>query len=611
MSDRKRRQKALRRSKERPRGIIERSLDAIAALDLQGRFTYLSPAVERIIGYRPEEIVGRPLKEFLPEFEIPKVAQAFNGAVKGRSIEGVQFNIRRSDGSLASLELNGAPILKDGEVVGLQGTIRDITERKRMEAALRKSQELLRSIFASSPDAITVTDLNGNIVEFNQATLDLHGYSSREELAGRNAFELIAERDRERAARNMKVVLEQGSARDIEYTFLTRDGREFPAELSASVLRDPAGNPTGFMAITKDISGRKRAEEELRLRAELLDAAIDAILLNDLDGSIIYANEACHKLLGYTRDELLKMNVGALFPLGSNGLLEPEVKRLMERGEAAFESLIVGKGGSATPVEVHARIVKSGGRRLVLSVGRDITERKKVEEMKSRFISVATHELRTPLVSIKGYVDYILTGKLGAVPVSVKPSLEVVKRNTDRLLRITDDLLDIQRLASGRLPLYVAPLDLREVVDDCVKAVQPLFDERRQSFRLEAPDGPLLIKGDRIRLSQVVMNILSNAVKFTPQGGEITVRVEDREDAVQVQVSDTGIGIRKEDLERVFEPLADIKKPGYIKGTGLGLSVAKGLVEAHGGKMWAYSEGEGKGSTFTFTLPKQRGKGAS
>jgi len=481
-----------------------------------------------------------------------------------------------------------------------------------------RTEDALRSILAHhdlrgclSPTSITVTDLEGNIVDCNEATLRIHGYASREELIGKSAFSFIAKRDHERAMKNLMKTLEQGSVGDLEYALLTRDGREFPAELSANVIRDSSGKPAGFVAATKDITERKVMEEELRRRAEHLNAAIDSIVLHDVDGNILYVNEAFCKMRGLSRDKLMKMNLFSIVPPQFAGQITSRVRELMEKGEATFETGAVREDGSMMPIEAHSRVIESNGGRLVLSVGRDITERKKLEEMKNRFISVATHELRTPLVSIKGYVDYILTGKLGAVPENVKPSLEVVQRNTDRLLRITDDLLDIQRLASGRLPLSVAPLNFREVIDDCARAVQPLFDEKKQSFRLEVPDSPLLIQGDRIRLSQVVMNLLSNAVKFTPQGGEITVRVEDREDTVQVQVSDKGIGIRKEDLQRVFEPLADIKKPSYIKGTGLGLSVAKGLVEAHGGKMWAYSEGEGRGTTFTFTLPKQTGEEAS
>jgi len=132
------------------------------------------------------------------------------------------------------------------------------------------------------------------------------------------------------------------------------------------------------------------------------------------------------------------------------------------------------------------------------------------------------------------------------------------------------------------------------------------LDAKKQRLRVEAPEKPLQIRGDRDRLSQVLMNLFGNASKFTSEGGTISLHVKELEDAVQVQVSDTGIGIRKEDLERVFEPFAAIEKPTYIKGTGLGLSITRGLIEAHGGKIWAESPGEGKGATFVFTIPREK-----
>jgi signal transduction histidine kinase len=244
----------------------------------------------------------------------------------------------------------------------------------------------------------------------------------------------------------------------------------------------------------------------------------------------------------------------------------------------------------------------------------DITERKRVEEEKTRtqvmnrFISTITHELRTPLVSIDGYLDYINTGKLGPVPEKIESSLKVVRQESARLLSLTNDLLDIRRLEFGTFQLNKESLKYREVIDHCTREIQPFLREKKQEFKVDVPDEQLLVDGDRIRLCQSLMNLLSNATKFTSEGGEIILHVEDNTDNVTTQLSDSGIGIREEDLERIFESFAAIKKPTYIKGTGLGLSVTKGLVEAHGGKIWAESEGEGKGAAFTFTIPKYEKK---
>jgi signal transduction histidine kinase len=149
-------------------------------------------------------------------------------------------------------------------------------------------------------------------------------------------------------------------------------------------------------------------------------------------------------------------------------------------------------------------------------------------------------------------------------------------------------------------------MDFKKVTDSCIREIQPLLADKKLDLKQEIPEGRILIQGDEIRLCQVLMNLLSNAAKFSHEGNEVTLHVEEKNSTVKVWISDNGIGIRKEDLPRIFEPFAAIKKPSYIKGTGLGLSVTKGLVEAHGGKIWAESPGEERGATFTFTLPKPK-----
>ena len=230
------------------------------------------------------------------------------------------------------------------------------------------------------------------------------------------------------------------------------------------------------------------------------------------------------------------------------------------------------------------------------------------ELMKDRFISAATHELRTPLVSIKGFIDRVTKGKSGKLSYQATLELEIVKRNTERLLSLVNELLEVRRMESGKLKLNLKLIDFQEVIQNCVKEIQPLIEQRKQRFNLKVSKGRLPIKGDSIRLSQALMNLLDNASKFTPENGLIALIVEKMKKNIQVQIKDTGIGIRKKDLGKIFEPFADIKKSTYVRGTGLGLSVTKGIIKGHKGKIWAESSGEGKGSTFTFIIPGIYGK---
>ena len=164
-------------------------------------------------------------------------------------------------------------------------------------------------------------------------------------------------------------------------------------------------------------------------------------------------------------------------------------------------------------------------------------------------------------------------------------------------------MLELRRMESGKLELNKEPMDFQKTIEHCIEEIRPLIKDKKQMLDVVSPNQPLIVNGDRVRLSQVLMNLLSNANKFTPEGGKILLNVKVNQ-KIHVELSDTGIGIRKQDLEQVFEPFSAITKPTYIPGTGLGLSVTKGFIEAHGGKIWVNSQGEGKGSTFTFELPK-------
>lgn len=347
----------------------------------------------------------------------------------------------------------------------------------------------------------------------------------------------------------------------------------------------------------------------------LFEESRDAINMYTPEGDYIYGNQSMLDLFGYTEDEMKNVKADQLYvnqedrdkfrqELEQKGYVKDYEAKMRKKNGEEMDCLIT----STTHRDDKKNILR------YQTFIFDITERKRVEEEKTRtqvmnrFISTITHELRTPLVSIDGYLDYINTGKLGPVPKKIESSLKVVRQESARLLSLTNDLLDIRRLEFGTFQLNQEPLNYNEVIDHCVREIQPFIREKKQQFKVDVQEEPLMVNGDRIRLCQSLMNLLSNATKFTAEGGDIILRVEDDGDNITTQVYDTGIGIREEDLGRIFESFAAIKKPTYIKGTGLGLSVTKGLVEAHEGKIWAESEGEGKGATLTFTIPKYKKK---
>ncbi|MBS7623722.1 PAS domain S-box protein [Candidatus Bathyarchaeota archaeon] len=515
-----------------------------------------------------------------------------------------------------------------GETVGRVISLRDVTERRRAEEALKSSLEFSTSLMENSLNPILVVNPDTSIAYVNPALERLTGYSSSELLGRKPPYPWWPMDKIKETTKRLQENMKRGLTH-YEENFKNKNGEDFWVEINAaSIIRD--GEIKYYLSNWVDITQRKKMEEEIRRYATNLEELVkqksrdlarseqllkttmestpDHVFVRDRDRKFVYVNDSYCRFLGKPRDMILGRTLYDLYPKEQADSLTREDDEVFEKGLVFHrpESAVVDAGGAELVIDVIKAPLRDpqGNVTHLVGFGRDITERKRIEQMRDEFISAVTHELRTPLVSVKGYVDLALTKGSGRISSEIESLLQVARRNTDRLLSLVNDLLDAQRLQAGRLPLNLEPLDFRKVLEACKAEIKPFLEEKRLSLKVEAPEAELPVNGDEIRLSQVLMNLLSNAVKFSPEGGRIELAVEDGEEAVKIRVSDTGIGIRKEDLPRVFEPFAAIPKPTYIKGTGLGLNISKGLVEAHGGKIWAESEGEGKGATFTFTIPK-------
>jgi len=363
----------------------------------------------------------------------------------------------------------------------------------------------------------------------------------------------------------------------------------------------------------------KRLTEADRKYSSLLQSLPVGVYRVAADGRILEANDPFAKILGFHDGADLKAAFLNLNQLCTNradrekqleklkegpAFAEFELRRVDERTVWVrdYPRATLNADGSISFVD--GVCVEMHG---IDGIMRDIAEHRKLQSMKEHFIVSVTHELRTPLVSIKGYVDHIVA-KEPDLSKSVKAQIEVVRRNADRLLQLTNDLLNLEETETGHLDFKVRPIALREAIGECIEEVEPLVEEKGLQLKLEIPENLSKVSADPLRFTEILVNILENAIKFTPGHGEIMIRAEEGDSATTVSVTDTGIGIDPKDLNRVFEPFAVIRKPTYFKGTGLGLSLAKKLAEAQGGRVWASSVGKGRGSTFYFALPKKEEK---
>jgi len=308
ISERKETVERLRASEEKYRGLFENARDVTLTMDLKGKITSINKAAVEY-GFKKDEIIGKSQLKFVPKKYWPRLLKELVQIARGKTVEG-EVEINTPKGKKVA-DYRSAPIITDDKVVGVQTILRDITE-------YRMAEEKFRSVFASSPDAITVIDLNGNIIECNQATLGMLGFSSKDEVIGKSGFALVAEEDRERVKENLKKLLEEGSMKNAEYTALTKDGREILAEISSSVVRDSSGNPLGFVGITKDIIERKKIEKALRESEEkykeLTESIDDIFFAMDKDLRYIYWNKASEKLTGISAKDAIGKYLTEIFP---------------------------------------------------------------------------------------------------------------------------------------------------------------------------------------------------------------------------------------------------------------------------------------------------------
>jgi PAS domain S-box-containing protein len=350
----------------------------------------------------------------------------------------------------------------------------------------------------------------------------------------------------------------------------------------------------------------------------LVENAADLIMTTDLDDRILTWNRGAEVLFGYAKDEVVGQPLSMLLPPErfheleemrakvaiSGALRDIEVRSKRKDGEMIYLSLSV-----SAIRDVEEKIVG------FLRVAKDVTEKKRYErrlkeldQMKSDFVSNVSHELRTPLTSIKGSVDNMLDGLTGTLNEKQMRYLTRIKANTDRLSRLINDLLDLSRIEAGRTELRPATLSLTALAEEVAEQLRPLATEKLIRLELPPPDLQVTVWADRDKVTQVLMNLMGNAVKFTPPEGKVTVALEkEGGDCVQISVADTGPGILPEERHKIFSrfyQVANINKE-KPRGSGLGLAISKALVEMHGGKIWVESE-TGQGSTFYFTLPAQQ-----
>jgi PAS domain S-box-containing protein len=524
----------------------------------------------------------------------------------GQAIEEYETIRRAKNGRRIHVSLCIRPVKsRIGEIVGFAKITRDLT-------AKRFAEEKFRLAVEACPNGMVIVDRSGKIVMLNGAIERQFGYAPAE-LIGQAIEILVAERIREQHARQVAGFLQKPETLRLGAGYglfgRRKDGSEFPVEIGLNPIETREG--LLILGVVVDITERERAQEMFRLAVE---AHPSGAVLVDGDGKIVMVNAETERLFGYPREEMIGRPVDMLAPARFQSqhveyraqfVRRPETRRM----GANRDLFAVRRDGTEFPVEVGLNPIQNGDRPLVLSVIVDISERKRIEQLKDEFVSTVSHELRTPLTSIAASLG-LLAGNEGIkLPEPTKRLITIAHSNSQRLVRLINDILDIEKIESGEVTFNMQTVEVRTLIAQAIEANRGLADDHGVNMRFDEGSA-CEVSADPDRLMQVVTSLLSNAIKFSPRGGDVIVSLERLGKNTRINVRDSGPGIPASFRSRIFQKFAQAAGSNARQkgGSGLGLSIVRQIMLRLGGNV-GFIDAPGGGTIFHVELPAYAGEG--
>ncbi|MFX1376674.1 MAG: PAS domain S-box protein [Promethearchaeota archaeon] len=619
------RTKELDESQEKYSNLFQHSNDGIFVHDLADKIIDVNQKVLDQFGYTKKEILSLNLSQLLPASEQLESKKALDEILK-KGVVRFEIYFKKKSGEIFPAEVSSS-IFSIGGKKFIQGVVRDISIRKESELKLTESEEKYRNMIKNLDLGFYQIDLDGNLLNYNPAFSYMLGFEPTEDLSNINVKQFW-QNPNEREGYLTELVKE-GFIKNYVVHAKKKNGQKIVLQLNSHLIRSNNGEPIMIQGLISDITEKfeleqKVKESESRYRS-LFESVPFSIALIDQKGLITYCNPAVEKLLGYRIQELIGKEFRKL------PAIKPEYIPIMlnrfkkvAKGERVppLEAELYRKDGELVWINYQTSLVKLGDNFFVQAILHDITDRKRadllvqqeiqklkeLDQIRKDLISRVSHELKTPLVSVCGASELLLDLFKDEIKEDNIELIKMIQKGGARLKYLVDNLLDITRIEYNKFKLIKDKTNLNEIVRDCRREMMYLVKQRRLTLKLELPD-ELIINIDKIRIEHVVLNLLSNAIKNTPPNGEIIINLSQNKDWAELSVRDTGIGLTREEMDRIFTRFGKIERYGEgleyidIQGSGLGLFISKEIVDLHEGIIRAESKGRGKGSKFVVKLP--------
>lgn len=580
------------------------------SLDKDGRFIQINNTELNWLGCKREEVIGQKITDYFTTENALDFENSFS-LLKQRGFQrDLELLLVRKDGTKMPV-LVSASAVKDaaGNFIMSRSTLFDISERKQTQDALLESEERFRGAFANASTGMALVSLQGKWLQVNQSLCQMIGYSEEELLA--TTFQAITYPDDLDTDLSYVHQMLKGeiSTYQLSKRYFHKLGNIVWVLLSVSLVWDTTGKPLYFVSQIQDVTDRKRAEVKLRNLSNALESAVEGIAQIDTRGFYVGANHAYAEMLGYEQEEIIGREWQVSVHPEDLEKVTYAYQEMLNKGKSEVEARGLRKDGSIFDRQIV--MVKDCNQEKLIGYYcfvKDISDRREVERLKDEFVSVVSHELRTPLTSIRGSLGLVANGVLQSQPEKAQRMLEIAVNNSDRLIRLINDILDIERIESGKVMMNKQICDATLLMTQSTEVMQAMAEKAGVSITLNSVSARLWADADRI--IQTFTNLLSNAIKFSPPGSTIsfTAKVgnEQTENITYIifEVKDQGRGIPEDKLEAVFGRFqqvdaSDSRKKG---GTGLGLAICRSIVQHHDGNIWVESV-LSQGSSFYVSLP--------